>query len=74
MVARVVDGIEERRSASLIDGRPGLSLDVVKQSGANTVEVADGIDKAVGGINCRAAGAHPPAQGGGPLHLHPRIG
>ena len=51
MVARVVDGIEERRSASLIDGRPGLSLDVVKQSGANTVEVADAIDKAIGAIN-----------------------
>ena len=51
MVARVVDGIEERRSASLIDGRPGLSLDVVKQSGANTVEVADNIEKAIQEIN-----------------------
>ena len=50
-VARVVDGIEERRSASLIDGRPGLSLDIVKQSGANTVEVADAIEKAIGEIN-----------------------
>ncbi len=51
MVARVVDGIEERRSASLIDGKPGLSLDVVKQSGANTVEVADAIAKSVTEIN-----------------------
>jgi hydrophobic/amphiphilic exporter-1 (mainly G- bacteria), HAE1 family len=51
MVARIVDGIEERTSASLIDGKPGLSLDVVKQSGANTVEVADEIDKAVAAIN-----------------------
>jgi HAE1 family hydrophobic/amphiphilic exporter-1 len=51
MVARVVDGIEDRRSASLINGRPGLSLDVVKQSGSNTVEVADAIDKAVAAIN-----------------------
>lgn len=51
MIARVVDGIEERRSASLIDGRPGLSLDIVKQSGANTVEVADEVDKAIAGIN-----------------------
>jgi hydrophobic/amphiphilic exporter-1 (mainly G- bacteria), HAE1 family len=51
MVARVVDGIEERRSASLIDGRPGLSLDVVKQSGANTVEVSDAIDHAIQEIN-----------------------
>ena len=51
MVARVVDGIEERTSASLIDGKPGLSLDVVKQSGANTVEVADAIDRSLREIN-----------------------
>ena len=51
MVARIVDGVEERRSASLIDGRAGLSLDVVKQSGANTVEVVDAVDKAMGEIN-----------------------
>ena len=50
-VARIVDGVEERRSASFIDDRPGLALDVVKQSGANTVEVADGIDHAVSQIN-----------------------
>ena len=51
MLGRVVDGVEERRSASLINGKPGLSLDIVKQSGANTVEVADAIDKAVTEIN-----------------------
>jgi HAE1 family hydrophobic/amphiphilic exporter-1 len=51
MVARVVDGVEERTSAALIDGRPSLSLDIVKQSGANTVEVADGIEKAIAAIN-----------------------
>ncbi len=51
MLARVVDGVEERRSASLIDGRPGLSLDVVKQSGANTVEVADSINQAIAEVN-----------------------
>ncbi|MBI5085268.1 MAG: efflux RND transporter permease subunit, partial [Acidobacteria bacterium] len=51
MVARIVDGVEERRSASLIDGKPGLSLDVVKQSGANTVEVVDAVTKAMEEIN-----------------------
>ncbi|MFN7999163.1 MAG: efflux RND transporter permease subunit [Bryobacteraceae bacterium] len=51
MVARIVDGTEERRSASLIDGKPGLSLDVVKQSGANTVELADAIAMAIRQIN-----------------------
>ncbi len=51
MVARVVDGVEEQRSASLIDGRPGLSLDVVKQSGANTVAVANALEKTIAEIN-----------------------
>jgi HAE1 family hydrophobic/amphiphilic exporter-1 len=50
-VARIVDGIEERRSAALVDGRPGLSLDIVKQSGSNTVEVADGIYAVVDELN-----------------------
>ncbi len=50
-VAHVVDGIEERRSASLVNDRDGLSLDIVKQSGANTVEVADGVAEAVVAIN-----------------------
>jgi HAE1 family hydrophobic/amphiphilic exporter-1 len=50
-VARVVDGIEERRSAALVDGRPGLSLDVVKQSGANTVEVVDGMYRVIDELN-----------------------
>ena len=51
MVARIVDGVEERRSACLVNGRPGLSLDVVKQSGANTVEVANALEKAIHDIN-----------------------
>ncbi|HOL70584.1 MAG TPA: efflux RND transporter permease subunit [Bryobacteraceae bacterium] len=50
-VARVVDGVEERRSAALINDRPGLALDIVKQSGANTVEVVDGINAAVDVLN-----------------------
>ncbi|MBI4875358.1 MAG: efflux RND transporter permease subunit [Acidobacteria bacterium] len=50
-VARVVDGIEERRSASLVDERVGLSLDIVKQSGSNTVEVADGIERVIAQLN-----------------------
>src|SRR5690348_12162433 len=51
MVARVVDGVEERTSASLINGHPGLSLEIVKQSGANTVQVADAVDGVIGEIN-----------------------
>lgn len=50
-VARVVDSIEERRSAALVNDRDGLSMDVVKQSGANTVEVADRIREQVKRLN-----------------------
>mgnify|MGYP000866844454 CR=1 FL=1 len=50
-VARVVDGVEERRSASLIDDQPGLALEVVRQSGANSVAVADGVIKAMDELN-----------------------
>ncbi len=50
-VARIVDGIEERRSASLIDDQPGLALEVVRQSGANSVAVADGTIQAMEELN-----------------------
>jgi HAE1 family hydrophobic/amphiphilic exporter-1 len=42
-IARVEDGIEEQRSFSLLNGEPALALQVQKQSGANTVEVADNV-------------------------------
>jgi HAE1 family hydrophobic/amphiphilic exporter-1 len=50
-VARVVDGIEESKNLAMIDERPALALDIQKQSGANTVAVADGVLAAVGSIN-----------------------
>jgi HAE1 family hydrophobic/amphiphilic exporter-1 len=46
-VAEVVDGVEEPRNLGLLDERPTLALDVQKQSGANTVAVADGVRAAV---------------------------
>ena len=42
-VASVEDGAEEARSASALNGQAAVSLLVRKQSGANTVAVADGI-------------------------------
>ncbi|MCL6546284.1 MAG: efflux RND transporter permease subunit [Bryobacteraceae bacterium] len=50
-IARVVDGIEERRSAALINDRSGLAMDIVKQSGANTVEVADSVAAVIQQLN-----------------------
>jgi len=42
-VAQVIDGIEEARNAAFLDQRPALALEIQKQSGANTVAVADGV-------------------------------
>lgn len=52
-LARVEEGTEEQRSLALVDGRRAVSLDVLKISGANTVEVADGVNAAVAGIRSR---------------------
>ncbi|MGE5489645.1 MAG: efflux RND transporter permease subunit [bacterium] len=52
-IARVVDSIEDRTSAALIDGVPALSLEVIKQSGANTIEVADGVYRAIDELNAQ---------------------
>jgi HAE1 family hydrophobic/amphiphilic exporter-1 len=46
-VARVEDATEEERSIALVDDRRAVSLDVLKVSGANTVEVADGVKEAI---------------------------
>jgi HAE1 family hydrophobic/amphiphilic exporter-1 len=42
-VAQVLDGVEEPKNLALLDERPALAVDVLKQSGANTVAVADGV-------------------------------
>ncbi|MEN6441508.1 MAG: efflux RND transporter permease subunit [Syntrophobacter sp.] len=46
-IARIQDGIEEQRSLALVDGTPSVALNVLKQSGSNTVAVADGVKKLV---------------------------
>jgi HAE1 family hydrophobic/amphiphilic exporter-1 len=46
-VAQVIDGTLEPKNAALLDERPALALDIQKQSGANTVAVADGVIRAV---------------------------
>ena len=40
-VGRVVDGVQEIRSAGRLDGTPAVSLLIQKQSGTNTVDVVD---------------------------------
>jgi HAE1 family hydrophobic/amphiphilic exporter-1 len=46
-VGQVVDGVEQPKNLALLDEAPALALDVVKQSGANTVAVADGVKVAI---------------------------
>jgi len=46
-VARVTDGVEERRSLALVNGIPAVALDIQKQSGANTVEVVEAVKKEI---------------------------
>ena len=46
-VAEVVDGVEQAKNVALLDERPALAVDIQKQSGANTVAVADGVIEAV---------------------------
>ena len=49
-VATVIDGAEERRTGAEIDGSPAVSLDILKISGSNTVQVADSIRTAVASL------------------------
>ena len=42
-LARVEDGTKEVRSFARLDGKPCVTLEVRRQSGANTVEVIDGV-------------------------------
>jgi HAE1 family hydrophobic/amphiphilic exporter-1 len=50
-IAEVKDTTEERRNFMRINGKPGVQIQVQKQSGKNTVQVADGIRREVERIN-----------------------
>ena len=49
-VGRVLDTIAERRTASLLGETPTMSLDILKISGSNTVEVANNVKAVVAQI------------------------
>jgi len=46
-VAEVSDGLEERRTLAFVDGTPAVGVDVLKQSGANTVAVVESVKAAL---------------------------
>lgn len=46
-VAQIKDGIEEQRSLALVNSIPAIGLDILKQSGANTVGLVDLVKKEI---------------------------
>ncbi len=50
-IAEVTDSTEDRRQIMRINGRPGIRMRVTKQSGKNTVQVADGVRAEIERIN-----------------------
>jgi Cation/multidrug efflux pump len=44
-VAAVSDGIKDKDSISYYDGKEAIGIDIVKQSGSNTVQVSDNVKK-----------------------------
>ncbi|MCC6322259.1 MAG: efflux RND transporter permease subunit [Phycisphaerales bacterium] len=42
-IGRAEDGNKEQRSASRLNGKPAVSLEIRRQSGANTVDVIEGV-------------------------------
>lgn len=63
-VAQVVDGEEEGESAALVDGKPAISLSVVKAQGENTIDTVDGMRKVIDELNRQLGqdGAHADVQ------------
>lgn len=49
-VATVVDGIKDKDSVARYQGKPAVGIEIIKQSGSNTVEVAEQVKKALGDI------------------------
>jgi HAE1 family hydrophobic/amphiphilic exporter-1 len=50
-IARIADGYEEQRTLALINGQRSLALEIRKQSGGNTVDVAEAVKAALPRLN-----------------------
>jgi HAE1 family hydrophobic/amphiphilic exporter-1 len=55
-VARVADTQEEARDAAFINDQRAVSLEIRKTSGANTVDVVDGVQHAIAALNTSLPG------------------
>jgi len=50
-VAKVVDGLEEEKTRTFLNGEPTLTLQVYRRSGSNTIAVAQAVKKRIEKIN-----------------------
>ena len=55
-IAEVKDSTEDFRSFTRINGRPGVRLSITKQSGTNTVQIAEGVREEIERINAGVTG------------------
>ena len=55
-IANVTDNTEDRRSFMRINGTPGIRMQVTKQSGTNTIQIAEGVKKEIEKINSAVDG------------------
>ena len=55
-IAEVKDATEDFRSFTRINGRPGVRMSITKQSGTNTVQIADGVRAEIERINQGVSG------------------
>ena len=55
-IANVTDNTEDRRSFMRIHGTPGIRMQVTKQSGTNTIQIAEGVKKEIEKINSAVDG------------------
>jgi HAE1 family hydrophobic/amphiphilic exporter-1 len=54
-IGRVVDSNEKARSKAIFKGRTGLIIQVYKQAGANTIEVADSVKESLSQFSAKAS-------------------
>jgi len=55
-IADVRDTTEDRRSFMRINGNPGIRMQVTKQSGTNTIQIAEGVKREIERINADVDG------------------
>lgn len=55
-IADIRDATEDRRSFMRINGNPGIRMQVTKQSGTNTIQIAEGVKREIARINADVDG------------------